>query len=143
MTTDDARPSPSLAASRKILAVGLLAGVVALVTTPAGASAGTTERVSVDSAGNEQIGSVEQIGGVGELDWVSLSADGRFVAFSSLATNLVPGDTNGVADVFVHDRQTGATERVSVDSAGLQGNGASAEPALSGNGRFVAFYSGA
>src|SRR5207247_9429454 len=77
MTTQNARPFPSLAPSRRILAVGLLAGVLALPTTPPGASAATTRRASVERAGNEQIGSVEQIGGVGELDWVALSADGR------------------------------------------------------------------
>src|SRR5207247_11010915 len=76
------------------------------------------------------------------------SADGRFVAFDSAATNLVAGDTNGTADVFVHDRQTGTTERVSVASGGgTQGNGKSggffAFPALSADGRFVAFQSDA
>ena len=58
----------------------------------------------------------------------SISADGRYVAFDSNATNLVPGDTNGYDDVFVHDRQTGQTTRVSVDSAGNQGNGYSSTP---------------
>src|SRR5439155_969179 len=74
------------------------------------------------------------------------SADGRFVAFQSDATNLVAGDTNGATDVFVHDRQTGATERVSVASGGgTQGNrnsgGFFAFPALSAAGRLVAFHS--
>src|SRR5207249_6721018 len=78
----------------------------------------------------------------------ALSADGRFVAFGSDATNLVAGDTNGTTDVFVHDRQTGTTERVSVASGGgTQGNGKSggffAFPALSADGRFVAFQSDA
>src|SRR5207244_4860641 len=72
---------------------------------------GTTERVSVDSAGNQ--------GNAGSSG-VGISGDGRFVAFTSSATNLVPGDTNSVADVFVRDRQTGTTERVRVDSAGNQ-----------------------
>src|SRR5207249_383144 len=70
----------------------------------------------------------------------ALSADGRFVAFQSDATNLVAGDTNGATDVFVHDRQTGTTERVSVASGGSQGNGFSAGPVLSADGRFVAFH---
>src|SRR5207245_298074 len=96
--------------------------------------AGTTERVSVDSAGSE---------GNGASTGVALSADGRFVAFTSVATNLVAGDTNGAADVFVHDRQTGTTERGSVDSAGSEGNGASTGVALSADGRFVAFTSAA
>ena len=58
---------------------------------------GTTERVSVDSAGNQG----NRGGGA-----PSLSADGRFVAFESVASNLVPGDTNGANDVFVHDRRS-------------------------------------
>src|SRR5439155_23088502 len=65
-----------------------------------------------------------------------------FVAFESYATNLVAdATTNGYAGVFVHDRQTGITERVSVDSAGNQGNSGSYHPSLSGDGRVVAFIS--
>jgi Tol biopolymer transport system component len=93
---------------------------------------GTTERVSVDSAGVE---------GHSYSDSPSISADGRYVAFNSDAITLVLGDTNGVLDVFVHDRVTGATERVSVDSAGAQGNGGSYAPSISAHGRYVAFLS--
>ena len=95
---------------------------------------GVTERVSVGSTGTE---------GNGECSYPSISADGRYVAFDSDATNLVPGDTNGSGDVFVHDRQTGVTERVSVDSAGTQGNGESGVESvpISADGRYVAFYS--
>src|SRR5439155_15305607 len=93
---------------------------------------GATERVSVDSVGAQ---------GNGASFAPGLSADGRFVAFLSTASNLVPGDTNGVQDVFVHDRLTGTTERVSVDSVGAQGSGASFAPGLSPDGRFVAFGS--
>ena len=93
---------------------------------------GTTERVSVASDGTE--GNAASAG-------ATLSADGRFVAFHSAATNLVAGDTNATNDVFVHDRQTGITERVSVASDGTQGNNASSYPALSADGRFVAFVS--
>ena len=57
----------------------------------------------------------------------SISGDGRFIAFQSSAANLVAGDTNGVADVFVRDRALGTTERVSVDSAEVEGNGVSGE----------------
>src|SRR5437660_5099931 len=99
---------------------------------------GTTERVSVASDGAQGNGSS------GLLSFAfppGLSADGRFVAFVSFATNLVAGDTNGATDVFVHDRQTGTTERVSVASDGTQGNAASAGFALSADGRFVAFHS--
>jgi Tol biopolymer transport system component len=72
----------------------------------------------------------------------SISADGRFVAFESTATNLVRGDTNGLNDSFVHDRATGRTERVSVSSNGSQANGITLfRTVLSPDGRFVAFYS--
>jgi hypothetical protein len=71
----------------------------------------------------------------------SLSADGRVVAFMSDATNLIPGDTNGDRDIFVHDRETGLTERVNVASDGAQGNDFSYDPAISADGRFVAFDS--
>jgi hypothetical protein len=93
--------------------------------------AGTLERVSVDSSGAE---------GDGFSEWGSISADGRLVAFSSVATNLVGGDANGVSDVFVHDRSTGATERVSVDSAGGEADGISFMPSIS-DGGLVAFQS--
>jgi len=95
---------------------------------------GTTERVSVASDGTQ---------GDAQSNGPAISADGRFVAFTSIASNLVPGDTNGVADAFVRDRQTGTTERVSVDSAGAQANDASTDPAISGDGTLVAFFSAA
>src|SRR3989441_47631 len=95
---------------------------------------GTTERVSVASDGTES--NDASLGS-------ALSADGRLVAFQSDATNLVPGDTNSATDVFVHDRQTGMTERVSVASDGTQANNASSYPVLSADGRFVAFDSAA
>ncbi len=97
---------------------------------------GTTERVSVDSngiQGNSAVGFY--------FHEVSMSSDGRFITFSSDATNLVPGDTNGVRDVFVRDRQTGITERVSLDSTEAQGNGVSDHTAISADGRYVAFAS--
>jgi Tol biopolymer transport system component len=73
----------------------------------------------------------------------SLSADGRYVAFTSEATNLVPNDTNGFWDIFVRDRRLNRTSRVSVGLGGMQPNGESARAAISGNGRFVAFVSSA
>jgi Tol biopolymer transport system component len=94
--------------------------------------AGTTARASVDSQGRE---------GDGYSQNPSISADGRFVAFESRASNLVPGDTNGVEDVFVHDLLEGDTIRVSVDSLGAQGDYASSAPAISADGRYVAFES--
>ena len=69
----------------------------------------------------------------------ALSYDGRFVAFHSAASNLVPGDTNNASDVFVHDRQTGTTSRVSVATGGTQANGPSQNPQLSADGRWVTF----
>ena len=70
----------------------------------------------------------------------AISADGRFVAFESVASNLVAGDTNRADDVFVRDRLAGVTRRVSV-GAGGQANGSSFSPAISANGRSVAFGS--
>ena len=93
---------------------------------------GQTTRVSISSTGAQ---------GNNNSFRPVLSADGRFVAFESVASNLVPGDSNGVRDIFVHDRQSGQTTRVSVSSAGQQGNRSSAHPALSADGRFVAFES--
>ena len=93
---------------------------------------GVTERVSVDSLGAEANGASYS---------PVISADGQVVAFLSDATNLVPGDTNGVTDVFVHDRASGLTERVNVDSAGLQADDASDSLDVSGDGRVVAFHS--
>src|SRR5262249_13825695 len=93
---------------------------------------GTTERMSVDSAG---------VQGNGVSSVPSISADGRYVAFLSDASNLVAGDTNGVTDVFVHDRTTGATERVSVATGGTQADRGSGYAAISPDGRFVAIGS--
>ncbi|HEY0605727.1 MAG TPA: hypothetical protein VGD58_22580 [Herpetosiphonaceae bacterium] len=99
---------------------------------------GVTEWLSVSSDGT---------GANNQSDMPAISGDGRFVAFVSLADNLVPGDTNGFADTFVHDRLTNVTERVSEDSRERQGNndsglvGAAAYPAISADGRFVAFVS--
>jgi Tol biopolymer transport system component len=73
----------------------------------------------------------------------SISGNGRYVAFQSLATNLVANDTNVVQDIFVHDRQTGQTTRVSILSNGTQPNSASSNPSISGDGLSVAFVSAA
>jgi Tol biopolymer transport system component len=97
--------------------------------------AGTTERVSVAAGG-------AQANGFGS-DTPSLSVDGRFVAFRSFASNLVPGDTSSVSDIFVRDRQAGTTERINVASDGTEAGNTSDAPSLSVDGRFVAFRSGA
>jgi hypothetical protein len=96
--------------------------------------AGTVTRVSVRNDGEE---------GDGDSDQPAISLDGRYVAYSSSATNLVSSDSNRTRDVFVHDRQTGTVSRVSVKSNGKQVNGDSTEPsiALRGDGYVVAFTS--
>jgi Tol biopolymer transport system component len=96
--------------------------------------AGITGRVSVDSFCGEAND---------DSDMPTISSDGRYVAFHSEATNLVPGDTNGSWDIFVHDCLTGETTRVSVDSMGIQGDDDSQYPDLSPDGRYVAFQSDA
>ena len=65
------------------------------------------------------------------------------MTFFSDASNLVEGDTNGAMDVFIHDRRTGETERVSLGSGGVQGNDRSFGPSISANGHFLAFGSSA
>jgi hypothetical protein len=95
---------------------------------------GLTTRVSVSSAG---------VQGNGGSFLPSISSDGRYVAFESDASSLVPSDTNGATDIFVHDCQTGATTRVSVATGGAQSNGGSHYPYISSNGRYVVFESDA
>ncbi len=73
----------------------------------------------------------------------AISGDGRFVAFASLASNLVPNDLNNASDVFVKDHLTGAIERVSVSSSGAEAMGASVLPEISRDGRYVVFLSNA
>lgn len=106
--------------------------------------AGTTTRVSVSSSGQQANGYSTR---------PTVSADGRYIAFVSYASNLVPGDTNGFPDVFVRDTVAGTTTRVSVSSSGEQGNDQSVitrtddrveypgAPSLSTDGRYVAFQS--
>src|SRR5207249_1398616 len=84
--------------------------------------------------------------GNGDSQGAALTGDGRFVAFSSQASNLIPGDTNAAFDVFVRDRRRDTTERVSVGPLGEQGNdnsGLQSGSAISADGRFVAFSSAA
>lgn len=110
---------------------------------------GRTVRVSVSSSGEQQNdpGSPTQrtdaFQVAGTSRYVSLSADGRHVAFDSRSTNLVPKDNNRATDIFVHDLRTGATSRVSVSSLGEEGNADSLRPALSADGQVVVFQSDA
>jgi Tol biopolymer transport system component len=89
---------------------------------------GTIERVSITSDGMEANG---------PSHFALITPDGRFVAFRSEATNLVPGDTNGLVDAFVHDRATGTTERVSVASDGTQVDAVVETVHISADGRLV------
>jgi Tol biopolymer transport system component len=119
-------------------AAGIGIGVLVLALGAAATSAGAaTEpsvvRVNVSSTGAEA--------NDGLIDKPVLSADGRFVAFASGASNLVPGDTNGYYDIFLRDRAQGTTTRISVSSSGGQSNGASFAPAISADGRYVAYDS--
>ena len=93
----------------------------------------TTSRVSFAMPGGQDSGGVVNS---------TISDDGRYVAFATDAA-LVPDDTNGAADVFLHDRSTGQTERVSLDGEAGQANGDSAGASLSADGRYVAFWSNA
>ena len=123
----------------RVARVGLMSGAVvtAIVVSgalPAAAVASTTSVVSAAPNGaNADSGSYDS----------SVSADGRYVAFESDASNLVAGDTNGVSDVFVRDMSTGTVVRVSVDSAEAEGDATSYDPSISADGRYVAFWSNA
>lgn len=79
--------------------------------------------------------------GNGESTYATISADGRYVAFTSAASNLDPNDLNGTSDVFLHDRATATTTLISVAATGFAGNGLAAAVGLSPNGRFAIFGS--
>jgi Tol biopolymer transport system component len=103
-----------------------------------------TLRVSVSSNGAQGNGAS---GTAPDTAWSlgkgvpAISADGRYVAFESTASNLAPNDSNSKADVFIHDLQIGDTFSVSVAENGRTGNSASRHPSISADGRVVAFYS--
>jgi TolB protein len=121
-------------AKRRVGVVAALSAVPVLLSGRAVAAVPPSARVSVDASGGDADGPSAD---------PSLSDNGRFVAFSSDASDLVAGDGNGVRDVFVRDRATATTVRVSVDRDGGDADGPSGQPAISGNGRFVAFTSAA
>jgi Tol biopolymer transport system component len=121
---------------RAAAVVAAVVGLAAVVGVAGGGALipATTHRVSVATDGTEGNGiSLEP----------SISNDGRYVAFASAATNLVPGDSGGVMHVYVHDLEEGTTVRASVASDGTPGNGRSERPSISGDGRYVAFESAA
>jgi Tol biopolymer transport system component len=94
----------------------------------------TTRRVSVSSSGGQ---------GNGDSTYPQISPNGRYVVFASVASNLAGSDGNGLSDIFRHDLQTGRTEHVSVSTSGGAANGNSLYPAISGDGRYIAFQSSA
>ena len=104
--------------------------------------AGTTTRVNISTRG-AQTAHTDPDTMLEDSELPTISADGRYVAFLSGAGNLVDCDTNGIVDVFVRDRVRGTTTRVSVATRGAQANQRSSEPAISANGRYVAFSSDA
>jgi hypothetical protein len=112
-----------------------LAGAGAIADTAPGAWAGgVTERVNVGPGGRQANGGTDSS--------PAISGGGRFVAFASGASNVVPGDTNGTGDVFVRDRKLGRTTRVSVGPNRVQADfGGGGPVAISVDGRFVAFPS--
>ena len=100
-------------------------------------------RISVSAAG---------VQGNGGSAWASISGNGRYVVFMSEASNLVPGDSNGLADIFLHDRDADAdgvfdeagaiaVTRLNVGPGGIEANGFSSDPVITPDARFVAFVS--
>jgi Tol biopolymer transport system component len=120
-----------MSVAARVVVLGVVVGIAIRVDP---VLAQETVRVNVDSAGNQSRGNAY---------YPSISGDGRFVAFASTSDDLVAGDTNRNSDVFVHDRATGITERVSTSSSGVQGNNHAYESRVSADGRFVAFLSAA
>lgn len=96
------------------------------------------QRVSLSSDGTQ---ANDRSGDAASSARPALSEDGALIAFHSRATNLVADDANGTADVFVHDRTTGITDRISLGSDGTEADGDAANPALSADGRMVVFQS--
>ncbi|MGH9040747.1 MAG: hypothetical protein ACRDZ3_11015, partial [Acidimicrobiia bacterium] len=123
-----------------VVAAGLVpaGGAEAQTATEVPAPPGITSRVSVGAGGAQVRG-----GGPSVIESMATSADGSVVAFVSNATNLVPGDANGVFDVFTYEVATGRTTRVSLATDGSEAAAPSQEVAISGDGKVVAFVSAA
>ncbi|RRR71095.1 MAG: hypothetical protein EI684_12030 [Candidatus Viridilinea halotolerans] len=121
------------------IVLALLAGTVLLVISSGLSLARNREPTTLVSVASD---GTQGVGGTGPLYYgLGISADGRYAAFDSRSRYLVPGDTNGVEDVFVHDLHTGETTRVSVASDGTQGNDISWAADISADGRYVVFHS--
>ena len=112
-----------------------IAVVLACVPVIARAAPGENELASIELATGMAAG--------GSVGRVSTSGNGRYLLFGSTASTLVDGDTNGVQDVFLRDRSTGITERISVGLGGMEANGPSWPGSISANGRYVIFESSA
>ena len=119
--------------SAKWMSVCLIATVMSI--SPAAMAAAQIARVSVAADGTQANGDSGPS--------IAMTPDGRYVAFSSAATNLVPGDTNASYDVFVKDRQTGAIARVSVATGGAERTGDSGVNGvdISDDGNLIVFTS--
>jgi hypothetical protein len=115
-----------------VLVAAVTVAVAAGAQVNASPVAGWTSQVSVTTTGG---------GPSSSSNWPAVSADGRYIVYESVARNLVPGDTNGLPDIFVRDTQTGTTSRVSVTSTGAQIDQSSTKPTISADGRYVAFVS--
>ena len=127
-----------------VVSAPLLLGYVGYAAPSARSAVTTTARVSVSSSGIQANGSSDTLRGpYGPGEPPVLSADGRFIAFSSRASNLVAGDVNGHFDAFVYDRNTGRVHLVSRGRGGVQGNRNSVVDSISSDGRFVVFSSSA
>jgi Tol biopolymer transport system component len=117
--------------------LAFVATITVAVTTGGAASAshiaGWTSRITVPATGGDPNGF--------SSFWPKISPDGRYVVFESAASNLVPGDTNGVVDAFVRDTRTGTTSRVSLTNSSGQVNRASEGPAISADGQRIVFLS--
>jgi Tol biopolymer transport system component len=139
MATAGAKPSPGREArgtTRRGAPLGTAALAVGMALCAHASAQGALRLVSRASTGER---------GNGTLLTPSVTADGQRIAFAGHhdCTNLVPGDTNAAGDIFVHDRTSGTTKRISVSSAGAQGNGHSISPSISADGRWVLFGSSA
>lgn len=136
--TNDARNAPSMSSDGRYVA---FTSALALVLDDTN---GVSD-VYVYDRGTRTVSRVSESSTGGQANDASRSAqislDGRYIAFESVASNLVAGDTNNTSDVFRHDRVTGETVRVSVSSSQSQGSGASATPRISDDGNTIAFAS--
>ena len=120
-------------ARRIAITLGIAALAITLIAPAAGAANAKTKRVSLKQGGGDANGSSFSS---------SVSANGRFVAFSSAATDLIGNDGNSTLDIFVFDREK-KTKRVSLKLGGGDANDFSYGPSISADGRFVAFSSAA